>query len=182
MKLVVFENLSLDGYFQDAAGDMSWAHVDDEEWRSFTEANAESGGMMLFGRKTYEMMKSFWPTPMAKQVMPKVADRMNSAEKVVFSKSLTNADWQNTRIERDAVAATQKLREGAAAHAVIMGSGEIVAQLVGAGLVDELMLAIHPLVLGRGRSLFANAERSSFEHISTRTFRNGRVVLRYAKP
>ena len=181
MKLVVFENLSLDGYFQDASGDMSWAHVDDEEWRSFTEANAEGGGMMLFGRKTYEMMKSFWPTPTAKQVMPKVADRMNSAEKVVFSRSLKHADWQNTRIERDAIAATQKLRDSAAPHAVLMGSGEIVAQLVGAGLVDELMLAIHPLVLGRGRTLFANAERSSFDHISTRTFKNGRVVVRYSK-
>jgi dihydrofolate reductase len=182
MKIVVFENLSLDGYFQDAAGDMSWAHVDDEEWRSFTESNAESGGPMLMGRKTYEMMKSFWPTPMAKQVMPKVADRMNSADKIVFSRSLKSADWQNTRVESDAIAATRKLREGASAHAVIMGSGEIVAQLVGAGLVDELMLAIHPLVLGRGRTLFANAERSAFAHISTRTFGNGRVVLRYAKP
>jgi dihydrofolate reductase len=181
MEIIAFENLSLDGYFQDANGDMSWAHVDDAEWRSFTEANAESGGIMLFGRKTYEMMKSFWPTPMATQVMPKVADRMNSADKVVFSRTLKTADWQNSRIESDAIAATRKLREGAAARAVIMGSGEIVAQLVGAGLVDELMLAIHPLVLGRGRSLFANAERSEFTHLSTRTFGNGRVVLRYAK-
>src|SRR6476619_3056756 len=143
MKLVVFENLSLDGYFQDGSGDMSWAHVDDEEWKSFTEANAESGGLMLFGRKTYEMMKAFWPTPMAKQVMPKVADRINAAEKVVFSRSLASSDWSNTRIERDAIAAARQLRDSATPHAVIMGSGEIVAQLVGAGLVDELMLAIH---------------------------------------
>jgi len=85
-KLIVFNQVSLDGYFTDANGDMSWAHRDssDREWKSFVDANASSGGQLLFGRITYEMMKSYWPTPAALRNDPVVAERMNDLPKVVF--------------------------------------------------------------------------------------------------
>jgi dihydrofolate reductase len=78
-RLIVFNQVSLDGYFTDANSDMSWAHRDsqDPEWQSFVESNATGGGELLFGRITYEMMASDWPTPLADENNPVVAERMN---------------------------------------------------------------------------------------------------------
>lgn len=83
-KLMVFNSVSVDGYFTDTKGDVSWTHQDDPEWRKFTIENARGDGILLFGRITYEMMSSYWPTPQAKQQFPEVAERMNKAQKVVF--------------------------------------------------------------------------------------------------
>jgi len=69
-KISVFNNVSLDGYFTDGAGDMSWAHTVDPEWQRFTNENAGGEAELIFGRKTYQMMASFWPTPEARQLMP----------------------------------------------------------------------------------------------------------------
>ena len=102
-RLVVFNMVSLDGYFVDARGDMSWAYADpaDAEWNAFVAGNAQGGGVLLFGRKTYEMMASFWPTPAAAQAGPIVAERMNALPKVVFSRTLDKATWRNTTLVRD---------------------------------------------------------------------------------
>ena len=80
-KLMVFNNVSADGYFTDTKGDMSWAHQTDPEWQAFTKENVSSeGGILLFGRVTYEMMANYWPTPQAKEQMPEVADKINNAD------------------------------------------------------------------------------------------------------
>jgi dihydrofolate reductase len=76
--LIVFNHVSLDGYFVDKKGDMRWAHKQDPEWNEFVAANARGGGVLLFGRVTYEMMASYWPTPMAAQNSPAVAEHMNN--------------------------------------------------------------------------------------------------------
>ena len=86
-RIMVFNNITLDGYFTDANNDMSWAHKSaDEEWNKFTSENASGGGVLLFGRKTYDLMASFWPTKQAYDMMPQVAEGMNNLPKVVFSK------------------------------------------------------------------------------------------------
>src|SRR5690242_19247936 len=102
-KLLVFNHISLDGYFTDSKGDMSFARNDkpDPEWDAFVSGNASNGGMLVFGRVTYQMMASFWPTPAAAQSMPDVAERMNNLPKVVFSRTLQDASWENTRLVRD---------------------------------------------------------------------------------
>jgi dihydrofolate reductase len=73
-RLTVFNQVSLDGFIADENGDMSWAHKQDAEWKAFTAENAKSGGALLFGRKTYDMMASFWPTPFAIENLPAVAE------------------------------------------------------------------------------------------------------------
>ena len=90
--------MSLDGYFVDARGDMSWARKHDDEWNAFTAENARAGGVLMCGRITYDMMAGYWPTPMALQANPVVAERMNSLQKIVFSRSMTSASWANTRV------------------------------------------------------------------------------------
>src|ERR1700722_17605285 len=96
--VMVFNMISLDGYIADANGDMSWARQQDKEWNEFTQGNAKGDGLMLFGRTTYDLMASFWPTPAAAAMMPEVAERMNSAKKVGFSRSMETAGGKNTTL------------------------------------------------------------------------------------
>ena len=98
--VTVFNNLSLDGFFTDAHGDMSWAHeVSDDEWARWSAGNAQGGrGTLLFGRTTYELMAGFWPTEMATQQMPEIAEGMNRMEKLVASRTMKRASWNNTRV------------------------------------------------------------------------------------
>jgi len=97
-RLRSYTSISLDGYFTDAKGDMSWAHKRDDEWNAFASSNASGDAALLFGRVTYEMMKAFWPTPQAAQQMPEVAAGMNRMPKYVVSRTLGAADWQNTTV------------------------------------------------------------------------------------
>ncbi len=89
-KVVVFNNVTLDGYFSGIGGDISWAHKgsEDAEWDAFVAENASTGGMLLLGRVTYELMASYWPTPAAMKTYPDVAEGMNNLPKVVFSRTL----------------------------------------------------------------------------------------------
>src|SRR5215475_14988027 len=98
-KLIVFNHISLDGYFVDANGSMAWAKMDnnDAEYNAFVAGNASGDGTLLFGRVTYDLMIKYWPTPMAKQQNPVVAEGMNSAKKFVFSRTMREATWQNTK-------------------------------------------------------------------------------------
>ena len=179
--LTVFNMVSLDGYFVDAHGDMSWAHKHDPEWRAFTAENAGGGGVLLFGRKTYEMMASYWPTPAASQNDPAVARGMNELPKIVFSRTLAEASWKNTTlVKSDPAAEVRRLKQEPGRALVIMGSGSVVAQLAQQGLVDEYQLVVNPLVLGQGRSLFAGVERTiALAPTRTRTFQNGNILLCY---
>jgi dihydrofolate reductase len=98
--LRVFENLFLDGYFTGTPGKIEFAHKDpnDKEWTDYVSGNAGGSGLLIFGRITYQEMAAFWPTPMAAQMLPVVAKHMNASPKVVFSRTLANADWAHSRL------------------------------------------------------------------------------------
>jgi len=181
-KISVFNNLSLDGYFTDGAGDMSWAHTRDAEWQQFTNENAGGDAELLFGRKTYQMMAGFWPTPQARQLMPEVAASMNRMRKYVFSRSLEKTDWDNsTLLKGDLVTEVRSLKDQPGPGLLVMGSGEIIAQLAQAGLIDEYQLVFVPIVLGSGRSLFEGVTaRPRLQLVKTRAFQNGNVVAWYS--
>ncbi|MCP3140833.1 dihydrofolate reductase family protein [Pyxidicoccus xibeiensis] len=180
-KLSVFNNVSLDGYFVDGSGDMSWAHKQDAEWNAFSAENARGGGALVLGRVTYEMMAGFWPTPAALALSPAVAERMNNMPKVVFSRTLETASWKNTRLMKgDLVSEMRKLKAEPGPEMTILGSGSIVAQLAEAGLVDDYQLVLQPIVLGSGRTLFQGVQRRlGLTLEKTRSFSNGNVVLWY---
>ena len=180
-KLIVFNQVSVDGYFVDAAGDMSWAHKNDPEWNAFASENASGGGELVFRRITYEMMASFWPTPQAAEIMPAVAKGMNQSPKIVFSKTLGRAAWNNTRlIEGDIVAGMRELKKETGPGMVILGSGSIVSQLAQAGLIDEYQIVTNPIVLGRGKTMFEGVKQKlQLKLANSRTFNNGNVLLHY---
>ena len=176
----VFESVSVDGYFTDANGDMSWAHAggEDPEFAGWVSGNASSGGELLFGRKTYEMMEAFWPTPMAAQQMPDVAKGMNAARKYVASRTIQPA-WNNTHLLKgDLVKAVEDLKASDGPDITVLGSGTVAAQLGEAGLVDEYQFVIVPVALGGGRTVFTKGRKLRLLH--QRTFRCGNVVVTYA--
>ncbi len=180
-KVIVFNQVSLDGFFTDENGDMSWAHKQDPEWLDFVNGNAQGGGEALYGRKTYELMAGYWPTPMAMQQAPVVARAMNDMPKVVFSKKMKKADWSNTRLVKNGLAAeVRKMKKAKGQDIVIMGSGSIVSQLAQEGLIDEYQIVMNPIVLGRGRTLFEGVkDKKGLKLTGTRAFKNGNVLLTY---
>ena len=180
-KLIVFNQVSLDGYIADARGDMSWAHKNDPEWNVFAAENAGGDGVLLFGRVTYDLMANYWPTPAALKNAPAVAEGMNRMQKVVFSRKMKKAAWQNTTlVKKDIVGAVRKLKSERGPGMVILGSGSIVSQLTQAGLIDEYQMVVNPVVLGKGKTMFAGIkEKVALRLTKTRAFGNGNVVLWY---
>jgi dihydrofolate reductase len=143
--------------------------------------NATSGGVLVFGRITYEMMASYWPTPMAQKAAPAIAEGMNSLPKIVFSRTLAAASWSNTRLIKGNLAAEiRKLKKEPGPDLVILGSGTLVSQLAQENLIDDYQLIVNPIVLGAGKPLFTALKAPlSLKLTSTRTFANGNVLLGY---
>lgn len=181
-KLLVFNSVTIDGYFTDKNNDMSWAHrQQDAEWNEFVAGNAKSGGELLFGRITFELMQSYWPTEAAAKQFPEVAEQMNNLPKVVFSRTLNDVSWQNTRLIKGNLAEeVRKLKQEDGDDMVIMGSGSIVSQLALEDVIEEYQLAVNPIVLGAGRTMFEGiTDKLNLKLTKSRTFKNGNVLLCY---
>ena len=182
-RLIVFNNVTLDGYFTGANGDLSWAHSGhaDAEFNAFVAGNASGGGQLLFGRITYELMARYWPTPMAITNDPVVAEGMNRLPKVVFSRTLDKASWSNTKLVKGDIASEiRKMKNETGEGMAILGSGSIVSQLAPESLIDEYQVLVNPVVLGKGRTMFDGLkERLNLKLTKTRTFGNGKVLLCY---
>jgi len=183
-KLMAFNHVTLDGYFVNASGDFSWARHgnDDPEFSGFVAENASGGGALVFGRVTYQLMAGYWPTAIADQHDPVVAKQMNALPKVVFSKSLSEASWNNTRLVKgELVAEMRKLKEETGPNLCILGSGSLIAQLAPAGLIDEYQMVLDPVALGRGRTMFDGIkDKLDLKLTRSKVFRNGKIFLSYA--
>lgn len=180
-KLRVFESISIDGYFADQNSDINWGHAGRREDAEFTEwvsSNASKGGALLLGRKTYQMMEAFWPTPAAAQQMPAVAKGMNAAMKYVVSRTI-NPTWHNSQLlGPDLVQAVHDLKASEGPDITLLGSGQIAAQLGEAALVDGYQFVIIPIALGAGRTIFAKG--TNLRLLEHRAFPCGNVVVSYA--
>lgn len=182
-KLAVFNQITLDGYFAGPNGDISWAHksAPDAEWNAFVSGNASGGGALVFGRITYQMMASYWPTPAAAKNDPVVAERMNHLPKIVFSRTLDNVSWSNTTLVKGQLESEmRKLKNQPGPDMVILGSGSVASQLAQAGLIDDYQFVVNPTVLGTGRTMFEGVrDRVALRLTRTRAFGNGNVLLCY---
>lgn len=180
-KLSVFNNVTLDGFFADLKGDMSWAHKQDAEWNAFAADNAKGESQLVFGRVTYDLMAGWWPTAAAIASFPTLASRMNSLSKVVFSRTLAKASWNNTRVVKGSMAEEmRKLKAEPGPDLVVMGSGTIVSQCTQACLIDEYQIVVNPIILGAGKSMFDGVNKTlALRQTKARTFGNGNVFLCY---
>jgi dihydrofolate reductase len=179
-KLVSFNLVSLDGFFSGPNGEIDWFNVDDDV-NEFSAEQTQMGDTLLFGRVTYQLMAGYWPTPEAVRNDPLIVDRMNQVAKIVFSRTLQKAEWNNTRLVKDQVAEEiMKLKHLPGKDIAVLGSANLLSTLMRLDLVDEHRLMVNPVILGEGIPLFKRSkDKLKLELIKTRTFRNGNILLCY---
>lgn len=179
-KLILFNLITVDGYFTGPDGDISWHNAENEEFGEFAVEHTRSAEAIIFGRVTYEMMAGFWPTTGVK-AEPETAEIMNSIPKYVFSRTLKSADWSNTTlINEDAAEAMPALKEKHTGDLMIFGSANLAASLSRPRLIDEYRLLVNPIVLGEGVPHFPPGERIDLDLLDVRRFESGNVLLTYA--
>ena len=181
-KINSFTFITLNGFYKGPNEDISWHKEDrgkDEE--KYAMDSMKSDNILLFGRKTYEMMIKWWASEEAKKQMPEMAEQMNAADKVVFSRTMKHAEWENTKvISGDLIAEVNKLKQEALKDMTILGSGTIITQLAKHNLIDEYKILVDPLAIGDGTPLFNDIkDQLDLKLISGRTFKSGTLLLKY---
>src|SRR5258708_34987361 len=176
-KLIMWNLMTLGGFGEGPNRDISWHfEVWGEELEQLSIEQLKSAGGLLFGRITYELMAKHWPSASGE-----VADLMNALPKVVFSRSLTKSDWNNTQLFGDDVPGTvARLKRESAGDILLFGSADLAASLIPHRLIDELRIALNPIILGAGAPLFKPCEPVKLKLLDSRTLSSGIVIVRYA--
>ncbi len=186
MRRIVFTmSVSLDGYFEGLDREIDWHMVDDElaghmnEWLGLA-------GAFLEGRVTYELMANFWPTagqdPDNPAAVHEFARIWCGMPKIVYSKTLELADW-NTTVLHDVVPEEVQWLKQKPGGDLVLGGADLATTFRRLDLIDEYRIYVHPVLIGRGRSVFRPTDgQTSLRLRETRTFGNGVVLLRYERP
>jgi dihydrofolate reductase len=176
--LIMWNLISLDGFFEGAKPwDLDWHNsIWGPEMDAYSLAQLKTAGMLLFGRVTYQGMAAYWSTAKGE-----VADLMNDLPKAVFSRTLTQAEWKNTRlVKSDAARAVATLKEQPGKGLFIFGSASLCTALIQEGLIDELRICVTPLLLGNGTPLFKpGGKRMDLTLLETQPIGRGGVLFRY---
>jgi dihydrofolate reductase len=183
-KIIVFNLVTVDGLFAGPNGEIDWHNYDDE-MGMYSLDQMKSLGALIFGKTTYELMASYWPTPDGIKSEPDVAEIMNNIPKIVFSETLKEVKdgpiWKNVTVFHELKPEEIiKMQEQEGGDIAIFGSGTIVQQFTNLGLIDEYRLIVNPLILGNGKPLFKDIKNKLILRlINTRMFKNGNVLLCY---
>lgn len=181
-ELVYTINTSLDGYIEDADGNLNWSEPDVEVFRFITELE-KPAGTYLYGRRMYEAMR-YWDTPDPERSpephIREFTDMWRAADKIVYSRSPAELSGPRTRLERDFDADAVRRLKADADRRLTIGGASLAAVALWAGLVDEIRLIVVPIVLGGGRPWCGAAGRIPLRLLETRRFASGAVYLRYA--
>lgn len=179
-KVVAFNLISLDGFFEAADQTIDWFNVD-EEFNAFALNQLKTVEAIFYGRKTYEGMYEYWTSEMAMQSDPEMSTLMNETKKVVFSKTLTSLKWKNTElISNDLPSKINELKNTYSKDIIVFGSGDLISSLINLQLLDEVRLMIVPVLLGKGRPMFLDLERlNSLVLKEKKDFNSGNLLLTY---
>jgi len=194
-RIVMFNQVSADGFFSDPEGGLDWV-VSDPEIHARAVESMPSTDTILFGRKTYEQFASFWPGALKNldsagphgankrdPAFAGMAHWLNDTKKLVFSRSLQKATWNNSEIMSEIDAkGLAKLKQQPGGDMLIFGSGSLVSQLSERGLIDEYRFVICPVLLGEGRTLLGEMpERVKLKLVEAKPFATGNVMLTYLR-
>jgi dihydrofolate reductase len=178
-KLFSFNMVTLDGFFEGPNGEIDWHNADNQEFNEFAIEQTSAVDTLIFGRKTYQLMASYWPTETAVTSDPIVADLMNRISKIVFSRTLEYVGWQNTRlIHGNAQQEIKNLKMQPGRDLAIFGSANFIASLM--DVIDEHRVMVNPILLGGGSPLFKPmSDRVKLALVNVRPFNSGNVLLTY---
>lgn len=177
-------HVSLDGFVTGPHEEMSWIVMDEEIFQDAADF-AATADTALFGRVTYQMMESYWPTVLTNPLSttPELhhAQWIENIEKIVFSTSLEKAQWNNTRmIKKNITGEMTKLKQQAGEKMLIFGSPGLTHSFMRRGLIDEYKVNINPVILGNGIPLFENVlHKTNLRLLSEKKFRSGVIGLHY---
>jgi dihydrofolate reductase len=177
MRKVIVSNLvSLDGFFEGPNKELDW-FVIDPEFLDYAKDLLRGVDTLLFGAVTYEHMANYWPSAPADEI----ADNMNTLLKIVFSRTLERADWNNSRLVTDNILAeVSTLKSQPGKDMAVLGSARLAALLMQHGLVDEYRVLLQPILLGSGNPLFkAITARIPLQLMAAKPFGSGVVLLSY---
>lgn len=184
-KVVLLEHVSLDGFVSGPNGEMDWIRFDDDLVDYFAPLtdNADS---VIFGRVTYQMMAGYWPTAAEKPGATRHdidhARWVNAATKLVFSRTLTELTWRNSRlISEDIGGAMAEIKRQAGRNLMMYGSAALAKEFMQLGLIDEFRLNVNPVILGAGTPLFGKSGPIDLNLTEAKTFASGVVGLCYNK-
>ncbi len=184
-RIVVSENISLDGVNEDPTGEEGFAHggwfgeisdKDREAWAEFGHEEAVASEAMLLGRHSYDYLAARWPSRTGEW-----AERLNSMPKYVVSSTLTDPVWNNTTVlHGDARAEVEKLKGSVAGDIFVAGSGQLVRSLLEHGLVDELRMLVFPFLLGGSHALLRETnDKHPLRIVEVRKVGEGLALLSY---
>ena len=181
-KLVYGMNLSLDGYIAAPGDDLGWSAPSDELFAWWLEQE-QAIGLLLYGRKLWATMSSYWPTgdrqPGATPAQIEFARNWRDTPKVVFSSTLATVDWNARLFAGDAVAEITRLK-AQDGEPMRVGGATLAAAAMWAGLIDEYTIVTHPVLVGGGKPFFTALDsRVNLRLVETRTFPGGAVLTRY---
>lgn len=181
-RLIYSMSLSLDGFVETPSRSLDWVLID-EELHSFFNDEAREMSAFLYGRRMYQLMVDYWPTaetdPAATPAMLEFARIWKDTPKIVFSRTLPRVEW-NSRLVRDGAAEEVARLKAQPGFDMAVGGPTTAATLMRAGLIDEVRLYVHPVILGAGTPFFpALDDRIGLKLLETRTFDSGVVYLRY---
>jgi dihydrofolate reductase len=184
-KIVMMMSVSLDGYIAGPNGELDWGRVDDELHGHFNDTLGAMGAF-LDGRVMHELMADFWPTadadPTSTEPMIEFARIWREMPKIVYSKTLETADW-NATVVRDVVVDEVVELKAQPGGDLALGGADLGAEFRRLDLIDEYWIYVHPVIIGRGKPLFAPGESQvDLELVDTRVFGSGVVLLRYRRP
>ena len=180
-KVIAAINMTLDGFCDHTA-----MIADDELHQHYNELLSQAG-TILYGRVTYQLMESYWPTvvrnPTGNKAMDEFALIIQNIPKVVFSHTLTNVEWENARLARGGIKEEVSELKQQPGKDIGVGSPSLIVALTKLNLIDEYQLCVHPVILGSGLPLFKNINNTVIlKLIKTKTFGSGAIVLYYKPP
>lgn len=179
----MFNLVSVDGFFAGVDGSIDW-HVVDDEFNQYALEVIKDLDTILFGRVTYQIFEDFWPKALSDPKLSKedqrIAQFIDSANKIVFSTTLGKVTWKNTTLLHVIDAGTiEKLKQETGKDLVIYGSGTLVRQLANLGLIDEYRVIVNPVILGKGKPLFEDIHKKNLTLLKTKKFNSGNILLCY---
>ena len=185
MRKVILSNLvTLDGFFAGPNGELDWFIVDEEGKKDANDLLSKVDAI-LFGRVTYQLLADYWPAaatnPSTSKSDLEIADKMNNLPKIVFSKTLQEVKWNNSRLVKENIAEEiSKMKQQPGKDMVIFGSGSIVTTFTQLGLIDEYRILVNPVVLGNGKPLFTGInDKQNLKLLKTKVLGSGIVILYY---
>jgi dihydrofolate reductase len=191
-KVILSMQMTLDGfstgpndemdYLPSFTNEMMWKDLHQEMWR-----NLEAADTFILGRRTYQIWEKYWPAaannPKSTESDIRFSRFADETQKIVISNTLDRVEWKNTRLIKDNInEEIQKLKQQPGKNLIVAGGATVTKTLASLGLIDEYLIVVHPVILGKGKLLLKDLNvRQNLKLIGTRTFNSGAVELLYSR-